>query len=83
MKRIRTGIIGCGKVGQIHADALKHLSDSDFVGVFSRDFEKARAFAEKNGVRAFRTIADQLKKKVPLQKGGFASFWNQLSLEES
>lgn len=32
---------------------------------------------------AFRTIADHLKKKVPLQKGGFASFWKQLSLEES
>jgi hypothetical protein len=32
---------------------------------------------------AFQTIADQLKKKVPLQKGGFASFWKQLSFEES
>lgn len=32
---------------------------------------------------AYRAVADQLKKKVPLQKGGFASFWKQLSLEES
>jgi flagellar biosynthesis protein FlhG len=32
---------------------------------------------------AFRAVADQLRKKVPLQKGGFTSFWKQLSLEES
>jgi len=40
-------------------------------------------FPEAPSAQAFRTIADQLKKKVPLQKGGFASFWKQLSLEES
>lgn len=32
---------------------------------------------------AFRAVADQLRKKVPLQKGGFTAFWKQLSLEES
>ena len=40
-------------------------------------------FPRSPSALAFRTIADQLKKKVPLQKGGFASFWKQLSLEES
>lgn len=32
---------------------------------------------------AFRRLAEQLKKKIPLQKNSFAAFWNQLSLEES
>lgn len=32
---------------------------------------------------AFRHIAEQLQRKVSLQKDGFASFWKQLSLEES
>ncbi len=41
------------------------------------------AFPRSPSAQAFRAIADQLKKKVPLQKGGFASFWKQLSLEES
>jgi flagellar biosynthesis protein FlhG len=40
-------------------------------------------FPRSPSALAFRTIADQLRKKVPLQKGGFASFWKQLSLEES
>jgi flagellar biosynthesis protein FlhG len=40
-------------------------------------------FPRSPSALAFRAIADQLKKKVPLQKGGFASFWKQLSLEES
>ena len=40
-------------------------------------------FPEAPSALAFRVIADQLKKKVPLQKDGFASFWKQLSLEES
>jgi flagellar biosynthesis protein FlhG len=40
-------------------------------------------FPRSPSALAFRTIADQLKKKVPLQKGGFTSFWKQLSLEES
>ena len=31
---------------------------------------------------AFQSIADQVQKKVPLQKDGFASFWRQLSIEE-
>jgi len=39
-------------------------------------------FPQAPSALAFRTVADQLKKKVPLQKGGFASFWKQLSLEE-
>ena len=41
------------------------------------------AFPRSPAALAFRTIAGQLRKKVPLQKGGFASFWKQLSLEES
>lgn len=40
-------------------------------------------FPRSPSALAFRTIADQLKKKVPLQKDGFASFWKQLSFEES
>ncbi|HWQ09586.1 MAG TPA: MinD/ParA family protein [Holophaga sp.] len=40
-------------------------------------------FPRSPSALAFRGLASQLKKKVPLQKGGFASFWKQLSLEES
>ena len=39
-------------------------------------------FPRSPSTQAFRQIADQLRKKVPLQKDGFASFWKQLSLGE-
>lgn len=39
-------------------------------------------FRHAPSAMAFRALADQLKKKVPLQKSGFTSFWNQLRLEE-
>ena len=57
-RRIRTGIVGCGKVGQIHADVLRSLPLSDFVGCVGRDFDKTCDFAGRNGVRAFRTIVE-------------------------
>lgn len=39
-------------------------------------------FPKSPSSMAFWSLADHLKKKVPLQKDGFASFWNQLRLEE-
>ncbi len=40
-------------------------------------------FPQSPSALAFQYIANQLKKKVPLQKDGFTSFWKQMSLEES
>jgi predicted dehydrogenase len=51
MKRVRTGLVGCGKVGQIHAAALRALPESDFVGVCDSAPERAAAFAARYGVR--------------------------------
>ena len=52
MQTIRTALIGCGKVGQIHAAALRDLPESDFVAVCDSDGQRAAAFAERYGVRA-------------------------------
>src|SRR5260370_16957330 len=50
MQTIRTALIGCGKVGQIHAAALRDLHESDFVAVCDSDRQRAAAFAERYGV---------------------------------
>ena len=50
MQTIRTALIGCGKVGQIHAAALRDLPESDFVAVCDSDAQRAAAFAERYGV---------------------------------
>ncbi len=44
-------------------------------GVFLR-------YPESPSALALQQISEQLRKKIPLQKNGFASFWNQLSFEE-
>lgn len=62
MKKIKTGIVGCGKVGYMHARALQNIKESEFTAVCSRDINKARAFAEQYKVRAYSTIEEMAAK---------------------
>ena len=62
---MRTALVGCGKVGQIHAAALRDLPESKFVAVCDQDSQRAAAFAERFGVRAFTDIDVLLKEACP------------------
>ncbi len=53
MNRLRTALIGCGKVGHIHARALRQLPESEFVAVCDAQPERAEDFAGRYGVRPF------------------------------
>jgi len=59
----RTGIIGCGKVAHLHAKALKNLSDSAFVAVFSRTLSKAEKFGAQYGVKGYDNITRMVTKE--------------------
>jgi UDP-N-acetyl-2-amino-2-deoxyglucuronate dehydrogenase len=61
MTRVRTGLVGCGKVGQIHAAALRSLPESDFVAVCDSDPARAAAFAERYGARPFTDAGTMLR----------------------
>ena len=61
MTKTRTALIGCGKVGQIHAVALRELPESDFVAVCDRDPQRAAAFADRFGVTAYSDLGKLLK----------------------
>jgi predicted dehydrogenase len=50
---VRTALIGCGKVGQIHATALSGLPESELVAVCDTSAERAEAFASKYGGQPF------------------------------
>jgi UDP-N-acetyl-2-amino-2-deoxyglucuronate dehydrogenase len=50
---VRTAIIGCGKVAQIHADALAGLPSAQLAAVSDNDLPRAQAFAARCGARAF------------------------------
>jgi predicted dehydrogenase len=60
MAKLRTGLIGCGKVGHLHAVALASLPESQFVAVCGRTPEKARLFAEKYGVKAYTNVSEMV-----------------------
>lgn len=60
MDRVRTALVGCGKVGQIHAQALSHLPESELVGVCDVDPARASAFAARYGGRSYTEVATVL-----------------------
>ncbi len=47
MKKIKTAVIGAGKMGGIHAKVYDQLTQSDFVAVADTDKEKGKELAEK------------------------------------
>src|SRR5262249_9406886 len=60
MDRVRTALVGCGKVGQIHARALATLAESEFVAVCDVDRQRAESFATMFGVQGFEGVARML-----------------------
>lgn len=61
MAKVRTALIGCGKIGGIHAAALASLPESDFVAVCDANAERAEAFAAKCGARPFTDVGTMLR----------------------
>jgi UDP-N-acetyl-2-amino-2-deoxyglucuronate dehydrogenase len=53
VERLRTALIGCGKVGQIHAAALSSLPESEFVAVCDPLADRAETFAMRYGACPF------------------------------
>lgn len=61
MQKIRSAIIGCGKIAQVHAQALKNISATELVAVQSRNAEKATATANRFGVKPYTDIAEMIR----------------------
>jgi predicted dehydrogenase len=65
MAKLRTALVGCGKVAQLHAAALQSLPESEFVAVCGRSPERVNACAAKYKVAAFTDINEMLVKAKP------------------
>ena len=53
-------IIGCGAIAEMHATAIKGLSNATLYGAFDTRAESAQRFAEKHGCVVFPTIEEML-----------------------
>src|ERR1051326_793776 len=61
MKPVRTALIGCGKVGGLHASALTTLPESNLVAVCDANLERAENYAHRHGGRAFQDVGQMIR----------------------
>src|SRR5260370_42259314 len=61
--RLKTAIVGCGKVAATHAMAYRALPDSELVSVCDVAPERAQGFADKFQVRGYTDLAEMLQRE--------------------
>lgn len=61
MKRVRTALVGCGKVGRTHAAALAALPESQFVAVCDHSRSRAEEFAAAFSAQAHTDLDRMLR----------------------
>jgi predicted dehydrogenase len=61
--RLRTALVGCGKVAGTHALAYKSLPNSEFVAACDISAERAKAFGAKFGVNGYTDLEEMLKRE--------------------
>jgi len=61
MKKLKAAIVGCGKVGETHAEAYQTLPSSELVSVFDISIERASKYGKKFNVPAFEDFDEMIK----------------------
>ncbi len=61
MNRVRTAVIGCGKIGQTQAEALRLLPESEFVAVCDSDRRRAEAFAARHEAAPYTDVPEMIR----------------------
>lgn len=57
---IRFGLLGCGMISRVHAEAIEHTVGAVLVGVADADLGRAEDFASCRGVRAYSSYEEML-----------------------
>jgi predicted dehydrogenase len=60
MNRLKTGIVGCGKVAHLHAKALKNIEQSEFLAVTSRSESNRYDFVSLYDVKAYNDVSEMV-----------------------
>ncbi len=62
-EKLKTAVIGLGKIANLHARGLKNSHFCDFRAVLSRNIDKARKFAAEFGVSPYDNLQEMVKKE--------------------
>jgi predicted dehydrogenase len=62
MGKVRTALVGYGKVAHTHAWALSTLPEAQFVAVCGRNADRARAFAAQYDVTAYGDVEEMIER---------------------
>ena len=62
--QLRFGIVGCGVIGSVHAQAIASLPDAQLVAVADIIPEHAQKLADKYGVRAYADVQEMLDRET-------------------
>ncbi|TWU45133.1 Glucose--fructose oxidoreductase precursor [Novipirellula aureliae] len=57
---IGIGVVGCGMIAGFHAKAIADANGAELIGGVDRSPDLAKNFAEKNGCKAYNTLAEML-----------------------
>ena len=63
METLKTAIVGCGKVGHLHAKALSHAPESVFVAACGRDLARTQDFAATYKVKAYCDVEEMIARE--------------------
>ena len=58
--QLPVGVVGCGRMGRLHARAYSQIPCARLVGVFDADLDAARAVADEFSCGVFKTIDEML-----------------------
>lgn len=61
MKKIKTGVIGCGKIGHYHAKCYQQIPNSEFVAACNWNIGRAEEFSRLYGVKAFDSVEEMVR----------------------
>jgi predicted dehydrogenase len=57
-ERITVAVVGAGEFGRNHARVYRELQDTELVGIYDSDPEKARVLAQEFHTTAFQELSD-------------------------
>ena len=63
MDALKTALVGCGKVGHLHAKALSRAPESVFVAACGRDLARTEKFAAAYNVKAYQDVEEMISRE--------------------